>query len=141
MNDIKIMVVDDQQLVRSGLAHMLGDMPGFQVVGQAESGEQALDLLDALVKQDAIPDVVLMDLRMPGIGGLEATRRMLRRQPEMKVVAVTGCDEQPFPQRFLDSGASGFITKEAGIEEVALAIRMAQKASDTSASKWPRKWR
>lgn len=118
MSDIKILVVDDQHLVRTGLTHMLADIAEFTVAGEADSGEQALQQTQALQ-----PDVVLMDVRMPGMGGIEATKKLSRRFPDVKVIAVTGCVETPFPQRLLEGGAAGFITKDAGIEEVALAVR------------------
>lgn len=121
------MVVDDQHLVRMGLCRMLDGMDGLRVVSEAESGEQALLRLDQLALKEGLPDVVLMDLRMPGIGGIEATRRLLRRHPGVKVVALTGCDERPFPQRFLECGASGFVTKDADIDEVVQAIRLARR--------------
>lgn len=76
---IRIIVVDDHQLVRVGTSRLLDDVDGFQVVGQAASGEAAIDLV-----RDLKPDIVLMDLQMPGIGGLEATRRCLRVDPELK---------------------------------------------------------
>ena len=122
---IRIFIVDDQHLVRRGLVHMLSDTPGFSVVGEAVSGEQALEKL-AMLESDHLPDVVLMDLRMPGMGGLEATRKLTQRFGRVRVIAVTGCDETPFPQRFLDCGASGFMTKDAGIDEVIHAIQMVQ---------------
>lgn len=125
MANINIMVVDDQQLVRTGLMRLLGDMPGFTIVGEAECGEQALETVEKMAEKSAAPDVVLMDLRMPGIGGLEATRKLLRRFARVKVVAVTGCDDHPFPQRCLESGATAVVTKDASIEEMAKAIKMA----------------
>lgn len=125
MANINIMVVDDQQLVRMGLMRLLGDMPGFTIVGEAECGEQALEAVEKMVEHSAAPDVVLMDLRMPGIGGLEATRKLLRRFSGVKVVAVTGCDDHPFPQRCLESGATAVVTKDASMEEMAKAIKMA----------------
>jgi len=118
MSEIKVLVVDDQHLVRAGLTHMLADIAEFNVVGESESGEQAIEHVAQL-----LPDVVLMDVRMPGIGGIEATKKLSRQFPEVKVIAVTGCAETPFPQRLLEGGAAGFITKDAGIEEVALAVR------------------
>jgi len=125
MANINIMVVDDQQLVRMGLMRLLGDMPGFTIVGEADCGEQALETVEKMAEKSTAPDVVLMDLRMPGIGGLEATRKMLRRFDGVKVVALTGCDDHPFPQRCLESGATAVVTKDASIEEVTKAIKMA----------------
>lgn len=123
MVNINILVVDDQHLVRTGLVRMLGDMRGFTIVGEAESGEQALEEITQLIKLGKTPDVVLMDLRMPGLGGLETTRRLTLHYPEIKVIAVSGCSENPFPQRFIEYGALGFVTKDSVIEEVALAIQ------------------
>jgi DNA-binding NarL/FixJ family response regulator len=122
MADIRILVVDDQHLVRLGLVRILRDIPGFVVVGEAANGEQALLKMAALAGEQGVPDVVLMDLRMPGMGGLEATQKLTHRYPDLRILAVTGCDENPFPQRFLDSGALGFITKDSGIDEMVRAI-------------------
>lgn len=123
MDNIKLMVVDDQQLVRMGLVSLLRDIPGLQVLAEAESGEQALDQVVQLMREEQAPDIILMDLRMPGMGGLEATRVLAHRYPAIKVIAITACAETPFPQRFLDSGALGFLTKDADINEVIKAIR------------------
>ena len=85
---IRVLVVDDHDLVRTGITRMLADIDGLQVVGEGDSGESALKLARELK-----PDVVLMDVKMPGIGGLEATRKLLRSHPDIKVVAVTVCEE------------------------------------------------
>ncbi|AOE85045.1 chemotaxis protein CheY [Pseudomonas sp. TCU-HL1] len=97
---------------------MLADIEGLQVVGQADSGEEALKKARELK-----PDVVLMDVKMPGIGGLEATRKLLRSHTDIKVVAVTACEEDPFPTRLLQAGAAGYLTKGAALEEMIQAIR------------------
>jgi len=99
---------------------MLADIDGLQVVGEADSGESALKLARELK-----PDVVLMDVKMPGIGGLEATRKLLRSHPDTKVVAVTVCEEDPFPTRLMQAGAAGYLTKGAGLDEMVQAIRLA----------------
>jgi len=112
-------VVDDHDLVRTGIIRMLGDISELKVVGEADSGEAAL-----LKARELQPDVVLMDIRMPGIGGLEATRKLLRSFPDMKVLAVTSCEEDPFPTRLLQAGAAGYLTKGAALEEMVQAIRM-----------------
>lgn len=98
---------------------MLADVDGVHVVGQAESGEEAIRKARELK-----PDVVLMDVKMPGIGGLEATRRLLRSQDDIKVIAVTICEEDPFPTRLLQAGAAGYLTKGAALDEMIQAIRM-----------------
>ncbi|MHA7116284.1 MULTISPECIES: response regulator transcription factor GacA [Pseudomonas] len=117
---IRVLVVDDHDLVRTGITRMLADIDGLQVVGEADSGESALKLARELK-----PDVVLMDVKMPGIGGLEATRKLLRSHPDIKVVAVTVCEEDPFPTRLMQAGAAGYLTKGAGLDEMVQAIRMA----------------
>jgi len=117
---IRVLVVDDHDLVRTGITRMLADIDGLQVVGEADSGESALKLARELK-----PDVVLMDVKMPGIGGLEATRKLLRSHPDTKVVAVTVCEEDPFPTRLQQAGAAGYLTKGAGLDEMVQAIRLA----------------
>ena len=89
------------------------------MVGEADSGEASLK-----VARELKPDVVLMDVKMPGIGGLEATRKLLRSHPDVKVVAVTVCEEDPFPTRLLQAGAAGYLTKGAGLDEMVQAIRL-----------------
>ena len=116
---IRVLVVDDHDLVRTGITRMLADIEGLQVVGQAESGEESL-----IKARELKPDVVLMDVKMPGIGGLEATRKMMRSHPDIKVVAVTVCEEDPFPTRLLQAGAAGYMTKGAGLAEMVQAIRL-----------------
>lgn len=117
---IRVLVVDDHELVRSGITRMLADNPDIEVIGQAASGEEAIDS----VRQDA-PDIVLMDIRMPGIGGLEATRRILRIDDAIRVIVVTACADDPYPTRVMQAGASAYITKGADIKEMVRAIRMA----------------
>ncbi|HEY8329882.1 MAG TPA: UvrY/SirA/GacA family response regulator transcription factor [Pseudomonas sp.] len=115
---INVLVVDDHDLVRTGIRRMLADVDGVTVVGEADSGEAAL-----LRARELKPDLVLMDVKMPGIGGLEATRKIIRSHPDIRVIAVTACDEEPFPTRLLQAGASGYLTKGAGLEEMIKAIR------------------
>ncbi|WP_421684537.1 UvrY/SirA/GacA family response regulator transcription factor [Stutzerimonas urumqiensis] len=116
---IRVLVVDDHDLVRAGIVRMLADIDGVQVIGQADSGEEAIKRTRELK-----PDVVLMDVKMPGIGGLEATRKLLRSYPDLKVIAVTVCEEDPFPTRLLQAGAAGYLTKGAALGEMVQAIRL-----------------
>lgn len=115
---IRIIVVDDHQLVRIGTRRLLEDCQGFEVIADAGSGEEAVQLVQAHK-----PDVVLMDIQMPGIGGLEATRRCLRAHPGVKVLAVTIYEDEPYPSRLLKVGAAGYLTKKADINEMVTAIR------------------
>lgn len=116
---IKIMVVDDHDLVRTGISRMLADVAGIEVIGEAASGEEAVALARKLD-----PDVVLMDVKMPGIGGLEATKKMLRHDDGVRVIAVTVCEEEPFPSRLMKAGAAGYLTKGAALEEMVRAIKI-----------------
>jgi two-component system invasion response regulator UvrY len=97
---------------------LLADIAGLQIIGQAKSGEQAIDMV-----KDLKPDVVLMDIQMPGIGGLEATRRCLRVDPELKVIAVTMHEDEPYPSKLLGVGAAGFLTKNADVDEMVRSIK------------------
>lgn len=115
---IRTLIVDDHNLVRHGIQSMLQGVEGIKVVGEALSGEDAVKLA-----REVRPDVVLMDLKMPGIGGLEATRKLLRIDPDIKVLVVTVCDDDIFPARLLQAGASGYLTKGAKKEELIQAIR------------------
>ena len=114
----KVMLVDDHDLVRTGIKRLLEDHPNIEIVGEAVSGEEALQQVSVYD-----PDVVLMDINMPGIGGLEATRKLLQRKPQLKIIVVTMHDDDLFPQRFLKAGALGYITKGAKVEEMLQAIR------------------
>ncbi len=114
---IKVLVVDDHDLVRSGIARLLGDAKGIEVVGQASCGEDAIKLA-----REQELDVVLMDINMPGIGGLEATRKLMRSHPDIKVIAVTACDDGPFASRLMQAGAAGFMSKGAETDEMVRAV-------------------
>ncbi|MCP5160494.1 MAG: UvrY/SirA/GacA family response regulator transcription factor [Hahellaceae bacterium] len=118
---IKVLVVDDHDLVRAGISRMLEDEPSIEVIGQASTGEQAIDMV-----RRQMPDVVLMDLKMPGIGGLEATRKIKRISDEVKVIAVTAFAEDPYASRVMQAGASAYITKGADVAEMIKAIRLVQ---------------
>lgn len=115
---IKIMLVDDHRLVRAGLKRVLQEVPDMEVIAEASSGEEALELL-----RSHTPDVVLMDINMPGIGGLEATRRLLQKLPSARVIVVSMHLEEPYPSRMLAAGAAGYISKDSAADEVVAAIR------------------
>jgi len=113
----KILVVDDHDLVRMGIVRMLADIEGYQVVGDAKSGEEAVTKARTL-----LPDVVLMDVKMPGMGGLEATKKLLVVNPTLKIIAVTACDDDLYPTRLMQAGAVGYVTKGAEFSEITNAI-------------------
>ena len=115
---IRVLIVDDHQLVRMGTSRLLADVGDVEVVGQAGSGEEAIELVRHLK-----PDVVLMYVQMPGIGGLEATRRCLRVHPDIKVIAVSMYEDEPYPSKLLNVGAHGYVTKRAAIDEMVRAIK------------------
>jgi two-component system invasion response regulator UvrY len=113
----RILVVDDHDLVRMGIVRMLADVNGYQVVGDAKSGEEAVTKMRKLM-----PDVVLMDVKMPGMGGLEATKKLLSISPGVKIIAVTACDDNLYPTRLMQAGAMGYVTKGAEFNEITDAI-------------------
>jgi len=116
---IKVLLVDDHELVRTGFRHILQDSSGIEVVGEAECGE------DAVVKaKQTKPDLVLMDVNMPGIGGIEATRRIRRQNPATQVIAVTVLSDAPFPEQLHEAGALGYLTKGCPADELFQAIKM-----------------
>ncbi len=115
---IRVMLVDDHELVRTGVRRLLSDFEDIEVVVEANSGEEALESV-----RDFDPDVVLMDVNMPGIGGVEATRKLLKLSPELSIVAVTVHAAQPYPKRLLEAGVKGYITKECDSNEIASAVR------------------
>lgn len=115
---ITVLVVDDHDLVRMGITRMLADIDGIKVIGESACGEDALKRVRELK-----PDVVLMDVKMPGIGGLEATRKLVSVYEDIRVIALTACEEDPFPTRLMQAGAWGYLTKGCSLEEMVRAIR------------------
>jgi DNA-binding NarL/FixJ family response regulator len=117
---LRIVVADDQRAVREALATVLDAEPGFEVVGLAGDGAEALELAHRLS-----PEVVLMDLRMPNVDGVAATRRLAAEFPAVKVVVLTTFADDASIMGALEAGALGFLTKDAGREQIALAVRSA----------------
>ena len=115
---VEIIVIDDHDLVRFGLVRLLSDVAGIRVVADGNSGQRAVELA-----KEHEPDIILMDLRMPGMDGIEATKKIQRLFPEIKIIAVTACDDDPFPARLLQAGASGYLTKGASTDEMIQAIK------------------
>ncbi|ACQ68150.1 two-component system response regulator UvrY [Candidatus Williamhamiltonella defendens] len=115
---ISVFLVDDHELVRAGIRRILEDIRGIKVAGEAECGENAVKWC----RSNPI-DVVLMDMSMPGIGGLEAIRKILRFSPGVKVIMLTIHTENPLPAKVMKAGASGYLSKGAAPKEVISAIR------------------
>jgi len=114
---IKILLADDHKIVREGLGELLVKK-GFQVVGEAETGHQAVILTRKLE-----PDLVLMDITMPDLNGIEATRQILERNPRMKILALSMYSDKRFVTKMLAAGARGFLRKNCSSDELSLAIR------------------
>jgi DNA-binding NarL/FixJ family response regulator len=117
---VRVLVVDDQQLIRDGIASLLSIRPGITVVGTAVNGRQAVEKAVQLQ-----PDVVLMDVRMPELDGVEAVALLRGRAPQCRVVMLTTFDDEEYVVRALRAGASGYLLKDLPAEELAHAIRLA----------------
>jgi DNA-binding NarL/FixJ family response regulator len=122
---IRVLVVDDHKVVRRGLQSFLEMVADIEVVAEASDGGAALASISELSDLGMAPEVVLMDLVMPGMDGIEATASILARWPDMRVVAMTSFSETSRAQRALRAGASGYVLKDAEAGEVAEAIRAA----------------
>ncbi|WP_419793127.1 UvrY/SirA/GacA family response regulator transcription factor [Serratia fonticola] len=115
---ISVLLVDDHELVRAGIRRILEDIKGIKVVGEAQCGEDAVKWC-----RGNTVDIVLMDMNMPGIGGLEATRKIVRYTPDIKVIMLTIHTENPLPAKVMKAGAAGYLSKGAAPQEVINAIR------------------
>jgi two-component system invasion response regulator UvrY len=115
---IGVLLVDDHKLIRTGIKLMLEKTADIRVLGEASSGEEAVEQARALK-----PQVILMDVSMPGIGGLEATRKLAMSLPDAKVIVLSAQTAEPFPMRLMEAGASGYLTKDSAEDEIIIAIR------------------
>jgi two-component system invasion response regulator UvrY len=115
---INVLLVDDHELVRTGISRIIDDVRGMKVIGEAESGEDAVKWC-----RSNHPDVILMDINMPGIGGLDAMHRILRINEDIKIIMLTMHTENPFPSKVMQAGAVGYLSKSAAPDEVLAAIR------------------
>ena len=117
------MIVDDQRYARLGLALMIRKAPDLHVVAEAGDGQETLEVLEGLNRSTGLPDVVLMDVRMPGMDGISATRAMARRFPTVKVLVLTTYDEDDYAFGGLSAGASGFLLKDVRSRDLCQAVR------------------
>jgi DNA-binding NarL/FixJ family response regulator len=124
---IRVLVVDDHAVVRRGLFGFLEGEPDIEVVGDAASADEALETLELLDSEGRLPHVVLMDLQMEPIDGIESTRRIRERYADLEVVALTSFGETQRVHAALEAGASGYLLKDADVDEVAVAVRAAHR--------------
>ncbi len=117
MISTRVLLIDDQQLIRAGVRRILGECDEIEVVGEAATGEEGLVLAKKLR-----PDVVLMDIHMPGMGGLEATRRLRMLENPPAVIALSVSGQEPYPSHLLAAGAGGYLSKDCASDEVVEAV-------------------
>lgn len=123
---IKVLIVDDHVLVGKGIAAILKEMHDMRVIAVCNCGEQAIKIIDG-----ELPDVIVMDINMPGIGGVEACRRVLKNFPEIKLIGLSIFDNSQLPQQLFKIGVAGFVSKAAPVEDMVHAIRIVM-----SGKKW-----
>jgi len=123
---IRVLIVDDHPVVRKGLASFLANEPDLVVVGAAVDGEEALKLAD-----EHVPEVVLMDLSMPGIGGIEATKQLIQAHPGIRVLMLTSFGGHERMVEALKAGAVGYVVKDTAPAEMLRALRSIARPADT----------
>jgi DNA-binding NarL/FixJ family response regulator len=116
---VRVLLVDDQELIRTALSMVMADLEDVEVVGEAAGGEEAVGLAGELA-----PDVVVMDIRMPGMDGIEATRRITGTQGDTRVVVLTTFDDDAYVYGALRAGASGFLVKDMALDDIIGAVRV-----------------
>ncbi|BCX80897.1 two-component system, NarL family, invasion response regulator UvrY [Methylomarinovum caldicuralii] len=115
---IKVIVADDHELVRSGIEHILGEDPEIQIVGSAATGEELLRQVG-----EKTPDVVIVDVNMPGMGGVEACRRIRSRHPDVRIIALSVYTGGPIPRHLLETGIDGYLSKHCPPQEMIQAVK------------------
>lgn len=118
MSDIRVVIADDHRILREGVRALLSEHPDIVVVGEGEDGRQAVDLCTKLD-----PDVLLMDIAMPGLGGLEASLELKAKHPRTKIIILTQYEDHEYVRRFLNAGVSGFVLKRSAGSALVDAIR------------------
>jgi DNA-binding NarL/FixJ family response regulator len=120
---IRVLIVDDQVLIRDGLRSLLSAQPDLQVVGDAEDGAAAIDLIHKLSQSDQVPDVVLLDIRMPVMDGVAATEQIVTKFPSCRVLILTTFDDEEYVSQAIRHGARGYLLKGTPATDLAMAIR------------------
>lgn len=124
MNNIRLLIADDHQMFRMGIKTLLSKEPGIEVVGEARTGEQAVELAARLR-----PDVILMDIYLPGIDGVEATMAILSQRKDAKVLALTSSEDEGVVMSMIKAGVKGYVLKEAPVDELVLAVKALSNGS------------
>lgn len=122
MTPLRILIADDHAVVRSGLRLILSGQPDLEIVGEAATGEDTIEMAI-----DLCPDVLLLDIAMPGMNGLEAARVIRERAPEVRIVVLTMYDDEAYLGQFLEIGAAGYVLKQAADTELLAAIRAVER--------------
>ena len=118
--NIRVLLVDDQQLIRDGIVSLLSLQPGIEMIGAAENGTQACELV-----ADLQPDLILMDIRMPGMDGIDATAKIHADYPNIRILMLTTFDDEDYIVRALRAGACGYLLKNLPASDLAQAIKLA----------------
>lgn len=124
MNSLRLLVADDHQMFRAGISNLLRAEEGFEIVGGASNGEEAVQMAS-----DLQPDVILMDIHLPKLDGISATQKISSAYPNIKILALTSSEEENYVVGMIRSGAKGYILKDAPIDELVLAIKTLAKGS------------
>ena len=130
---IRVMIVDDHAVVRNGIRYSLLPFPDLELVAEAGSGREALEVCDRLSRSRSLPEVVLMDMMMPGMDGVAATQALLEQHRQVQVLILTSFEQGPLVQEALGAGAIGYLLKDVAIDALADAIRSAQRGKGTLA--------
>ncbi|MEM9137286.1 MAG: response regulator transcription factor [Cyanobacteria bacterium P01_F01_bin.42] len=124
---IRVLLVDDQTIIRQGLANLLESQPDLQVVGDAANGQEAIAQVSSLHGTENQPDVILMDVRMPVVDGVAATKQICADFPEVKILVLTTFDDSEYVQQAMRWGAKGYLLKQTPINELVIAIRAVEQ--------------
>jgi DNA-binding NarL/FixJ family response regulator len=124
---IRLLIVDDQTIIRHGLKSLLEIQEDLTVVGDAANGQEALDIIASLQQQSQLPDVVLLDVRMPVMDGVATTIELKKYYPEIKILILTTFDDDEYISQAMNYGAKGYLLKDSPPEDLAMAIRVVNK--------------